>query len=95
MSSLPLLVRNVRFGTILGVNYLLEDHVKKEVVDSFTGKSFHKMAENNAKIYGVTREEADKFAEQSHSKWKTGEYLIQRTFKCTVLNTLLAQNPAH
>lgn len=72
MSALPLLARNVRFGTILGANYLLEDHVMKEVIDSFTGKSFHKMVEDNAKKYGVTREDADEFASQSYSKWKTG-----------------------
>ncbi|XP_026321050.1 3-ketoacyl-CoA thiolase, mitochondrial-like [Hyposmocoma kahamanoa] len=73
MSALPLLVRNVRFGTTFGAKYFLEDHVKKEVMDSFTGKSFHKMVEDNAKKYGVTREDADEFACQSYSKWKTAE----------------------
>lgn len=72
MSALPFLVRNARFGTILGVNYHLEDHVKQEVVDSFTGKSFLKMVEDNAKKYGVTREDADEFAGHSYSKWKSG-----------------------
>ncbi|KAI5636498.1 acetyl-CoA acetyltransferase [Phthorimaea operculella] len=73
MSSLPHLVRNVRFGTTLGVNYQFEDHVKAELMDSYCGKSIQRMAEEFAKMYEVTRDEADDFALQSHLKWKKAQ----------------------
>ncbi|XP_049877416.1 3-ketoacyl-CoA thiolase, mitochondrial-like [Pectinophora gossypiella] len=73
MSALPHLVRNVRFGSTLGGNYQFEDYIKTELVDSFCGKSFHKMAEDLARKHGVTREEADEFTSKSYSKWKAAQ----------------------
>lgn len=73
MSSLPMLVRNVRFGTALGASYRLEDHIQKQIPDSVTGLTMQKMVENLAKKYGVTREDVDEFAVQSRLKWKTAE----------------------
>lgn len=73
MSSLPLLVRNVRFGTALGGSYHLEDYITKQYLDSYTGLTLQQLAEDVAKRCGVTREEADEFALQSHSKWKAGD----------------------
>ncbi|KAI8420474.1 hypothetical protein MSG28_008961 [Choristoneura fumiferana] len=72
MSSLPLLVRNVRFGTALGGSYQLEDYITKQYLDSYTGLTLQQMAEEVAKRCGVTRKEADEFALQSHLKWKAG-----------------------
>lgn len=72
MSALPLLVRNVRFGTSLGTSYLLEDYIKKEDVDSYCGSTLQRMAEDLAKKYGIKREMADEFALHSHLKWKAG-----------------------
>ncbi|CAB3244302.1 unnamed protein product [Arctia plantaginis] len=73
MSSLPMLVRNVRFGTALGTNYLFEDHMKKLFPDSYTGLTMHKMAEELAKKHNLTREEVDEFALQSHFKWTVAQ----------------------
>lgn len=74
MSSLPMLVRNVRFGTALGASYKLDDHIQKQIPDSYTGLTMQKMVEDLAKKYGVTRREADEFVVQSHLKWKAGNY---------------------
>ncbi|XP_075981392.1 3-ketoacyl-CoA thiolase, mitochondrial-like [Anticarsia gemmatalis] len=73
MSALPMLVRNVRFGTALGKPYLLEDHIKNLFPDSYTGLTMQKMAEDLAKKHGVSREEVDEFALQSHLKWKAAQ----------------------
>lgn len=76
MSTLPMLVRNVRFGTALGTNYLFEDHIKKLFPDSYTGLTMQKMAEESAKKHKVTREEVDEFALNSHLKWAAGKWMI-------------------
>ncbi|KAJ8716975.1 hypothetical protein PYW08_005374 [Mythimna loreyi] len=73
MSSLPILVRKVRFGTALGASYLMEDHIQKQIPDSFTGLTMQKMVEDLAKKYGITREAVDEFAMQSHLRWKAAE----------------------
>lgn len=73
MSALPMLVRNVRFGTSLAAPYLLEDHIKKLFPDSYTGKTLQKLEEDLAKKYGVTRNDVDEFALQSHMKWKAAQ----------------------
>lgn len=72
MSSLPMLVRNVRFGTALGTSYKLEDHIQKLQPDSYTGKTLQAMAEDLAKRFGVTKKDVDEFAVQSHLKWRKG-----------------------
>ncbi|XP_013137064.1 PREDICTED: 3-ketoacyl-CoA thiolase, mitochondrial-like [Papilio polytes] len=70
MSSLPMLVRNVRFGTTLGVKYQMEDHIKKQIIDSYCGLSLEEIAELVAKKYKLSRDEVDQYALQSHLKWK-------------------------
>ncbi|XP_046970323.1 3-ketoacyl-CoA thiolase, mitochondrial-like [Vanessa cardui] len=73
MSSLPILVRNVRFGTTLGSSYHFEDHHQKQFLDSYTGLSLEKMAENIAVKYNISREMSDDFALKSYLKWKAGQ----------------------
>ncbi|CAH2041994.1 unnamed protein product, partial [Iphiclides podalirius] len=68
MSSLPMLVRNVRFGTILGAKYQMEDHIKRQLVDSFCGLGMDEIAENLAKRYKFSREAVDRYALESHLK---------------------------
>lgn len=72
MTALPLLARNVRFGTTLGAAYHIEDHVKNEFPDSYCGMTRPKMVEKLAEKYNITREDADKFTLDSYNKWKTG-----------------------
>ncbi|KAL0820732.1 hypothetical protein ABMA28_006560 [Loxostege sticticalis] len=73
MSSLPYLVKNVRFGSILGGSYILEDHIQKQFLDSYSGLTLQKMAENLAKKYDVKRYEVDEFAMNSHLRWKAAQ----------------------
>lgn len=74
MSSLPMLVRNARFGTALGTSYVFEDHIQRGLVDSHTGLSLPKIAEEVAKKYQIRREDVDEFALSSLRKWKAGNY---------------------
>lgn len=76
MSSLPFLVRNVRFGTILGKPYQFEDHIKNHYPDSYTGLTLQKIAENIGNRYKINRDMADAFAYKSHLKRKAGKYFL-------------------
>ncbi|RVE43183.1 hypothetical protein evm_012171 [Chilo suppressalis] len=73
MSALPFLVRQARFGTALGKSYLLEDYIQKEFLDSYTGLTLARMAEDLALKYGVSRKTVDEYAAQSHLKWKAAQ----------------------
>ncbi|CAH2089124.1 unnamed protein product [Euphydryas editha] len=72
MSSLPFLVRDFRFGSTLGSSYHFEDYYKKQFFDSYSRLTLEKMAENIAQKYKISRDEADRYAFKSHSKWKAG-----------------------
>lgn len=71
MSSLPHLVRNVRFGAILGSTYELQEYISKQALDSYCALTATEAAERCAKKYGVTRRDLDEFAFNSHSKWNS------------------------
>ncbi|CAG4989506.1 unnamed protein product [Colias eurytheme] len=73
MTALPMLVRNVRFGTTLGKAYQVEDHIKTQFPDSYTGLTLQKMAEDLAKRMNISREDVDNFAMESHLKWKRAQ----------------------
>ncbi|XP_063830316.1 3-ketoacyl-CoA thiolase, mitochondrial-like [Ostrinia nubilalis] len=73
MSALPFLVKNVRFGSSLGSNYTFEDHIQKQFLDSYSGLTLQRMAEDLAKKYGIKRQEVDEFAFNSHMKWKAAQ----------------------
>lgn len=70
MSSLPMLVRKLRFGTALGASYQFEDHIQREFLDSHTGRSLQRMAEETSKKYGIGRKNVDDYTVQSYDKWK-------------------------
>lgn len=72
MSTLPFLVRNIRFGSTLGSSYQFEDYIKKQFIDSYSGLTLEKMAENIAQKHKISRHEADRYSFMSHSKWKAG-----------------------
>lgn len=72
MSTLPFLVRNIRFGSTLGSSYQFEDYIKKQFIDSYSGLTLGKIAENIAQKYRISRHEADHYSFMSHSKWKAG-----------------------
>jgi acetyl-CoA acyltransferase 2 len=73
MSQAPFYVRNIRFGTKLGQPINLEDHLWGSSVDSYCKTSMGQTAENLAEKYGISREEADKFAYQSQQRWKNAQ----------------------
>lgn len=74
MSSVPFLVRNVRFGVPLGVRLEFEDSLQAGSLDSYCNFTMPQTAENLAEKYKLTREEVDEFALQSQRKWKAGNY---------------------
>ncbi|XP_050674629.1 3-ketoacyl-CoA thiolase, mitochondrial-like isoform X2 [Leptidea sinapis] len=73
MSSLPMLARNVRFGTSLSIPYVLEDYITKEFQDSYTEVSLQQMSENLARKFNISRNDADDFAAKSHLKFISGQ----------------------
>ncbi|XP_068620646.1 3-ketoacyl-CoA thiolase, mitochondrial-like [Battus philenor] len=72
MSSIPHLVRNIRFGTTLGVKYQMEDPIK-QLQDSYCGMTMEQIAERIAKRFKLTREDVDKFTLDSHKKWELAQ----------------------
>lgn len=70
MSQSPFNVRNVRFGTKLGVDYKLEDSLWQSLTDLHCKTPMGITAENLADKYGITREEVDQFALSSQLRWK-------------------------
>lgn len=85
MSSLPFLVRNLRFGSTLGKMYHFEDYIKTQIVDTHIGLSLHQIAENIAKRYNISREMVDRFALSSRLKWKAGNLSIPSVFAILLL----------
>lgn len=70
MSQAPYAVRNVRFGTKLGQDLKLEDTLWQGLTDEYSKTPMGITAENLAKKYGITRQDADQFALQSQQRWK-------------------------
>ncbi|XP_022125234.2 3-ketoacyl-CoA thiolase, mitochondrial-like [Pieris rapae] len=70
MSSVPFVVRNVRFGLPLGANTPFEDALTSSSLDTFCNFTMPQTAENLAEKYGLQRGEVDEFALQSQKKWK-------------------------
>ncbi|CAK1550245.1 unnamed protein product [Leptosia nina] len=73
MSALPMLVRDVRFGTTLNKSYVIEDYIQKPLLDTYTGLSQYDIAEKIAKQRNITREDVDRFAFGSYLKWKAAQ----------------------
>ncbi|CAG5083227.1 Similar to ACAA2: 3-ketoacyl-CoA thiolase [Cotesia congregata] len=70
MSQTPFVVRNVRFGTMLGQKIDFEDALWVGLADSYCNLPMGGTAEKLGAKYGVTREEVDQFALRSQQRWK-------------------------
>lgn len=70
MSMAPFCVRDVRFGTKLGNSIELEDVLWASLTDSHIKTPMGVTAENLAEKYKITREDCDKFALRSQTRWK-------------------------
>jgi len=69
MSASPYAVRDIRFGTKLGADPVLEDMMWASLTDQLSKTPMGVTAENLAEKYGVTREECDAFALRSQQTW--------------------------
>lgn len=65
MSLSPYIVRDIRFGTKLGSQLILEDSLWVSLTDSHCKTAMGVTAENLAEKYNITREDADKFSYRS------------------------------
>jgi len=70
MSQAPFAIRNMRFGTRLGVPNQIEDILWQALTDMHCKTPMGVTAENLAEKYKLTREEVDQFAFNSQQKWK-------------------------
>merc|ERR1739838_475030 len=69
MSACPYAVRDIRFGTRLGMDPKLEDMMWTSLTDMLAKTPMGVTAENLAEKFGVTREECDAFAIRSQQLW--------------------------
>merc|ERR1719510_1636599 len=69
MSACPYAVRDIRFGTKLGVDPKLEDMMWAALTDAYCKTPMGITAENLAVKYELTREEVDAFALRSQQLW--------------------------
>ncbi|XP_020037782.2 3-ketoacyl-CoA thiolase, mitochondrial isoform X1 [Castor canadensis] len=70
MSQAPHLVRNMRFGTKLGLEIKLEDTLWEGLTDTHVKIPMAITAENLAEQHKISREECDRYALQSQQRWK-------------------------
>ncbi|CAG0899392.1 unnamed protein product [Darwinula stevensoni] len=70
MSQCPFAARNMRFGTKLGEQYILEDMMWAALTDAHIKTPMGVTAENLAEQYKITREDVDEFAYKSQMGWK-------------------------
>ncbi|GCC31176.1 3-ketoacyl-CoA thiolase, mitochondrial [Chiloscyllium punctatum] len=71
MSQAPYAVRNVRFGTKLGVDIKMEDTLWAGLTDLHIKTPMGLTAENLAEQYEISREECDAYALKTQERWKT------------------------
>jgi len=69
MSACPYAVRDIRFGTKLGMDPKLEDMMWAALTDAYCKTPMGITAENLAVQYELTREEVDAFALRSQQLW--------------------------
>ncbi|XP_067001669.1 3-ketoacyl-CoA thiolase, mitochondrial [Anabrus simplex] len=70
MSQAPFAVRNIRFGTVLGSKYELEDTLWVGLTDTHCKLPMGITAENLADKFKIPRDEVDKYALRSQTLWK-------------------------
>ncbi|VDM76044.1 unnamed protein product [Strongylus vulgaris] len=73
MTQVPFAVRNIRFGTALGMKYEFEDMLWESLSDSYAKMAMGQTAEKLGQQYKVTRKEADEFALRSQQLWKKAQ----------------------
>jgi len=69
MSGCPYAVRDIRFGTKLGMDPKLEDMMWASLTDVYCKTPMGVTAENLAEKFNITREEVDAFAVRSQQTW--------------------------
>jgi len=69
MSGCPYAVRDIRFGTRLGQDPVLEDMMWASLTDRYCKTPMGVTAENLATKYNLTRDEVDNFALRSQHTW--------------------------
>lgn len=82
MTQYPFVVRNVRFGTVLGSSQEFEDSLWLGLIDSYCSLPMALTAEKLAKEYKIGRDETDDFALRSQELWKKGKFINR---KCNLL----------
>lgn len=70
MSQTPFVVRNVRFGTQLGMNYNFEDSLWGALNDTYCKLPMALTAEKLGAQNNITREDVDEFSLRSQMCWK-------------------------
>lgn len=70
MSQAPFIVRDTRFGTVLGTSIQFEDSLWVGLTDTYCKTPMGLTAENLAEKYSIPREEVDQFALRSQTLWK-------------------------
>lgn len=70
MSQTPFVVRNVRFGTVLGQKNEFEDSLWLGLLDTYCNLPMGMTAEKLGAKYGLTRAQVDEFALRSQQLWK-------------------------
>ncbi|XP_059148563.1 3-ketoacyl-CoA thiolase, mitochondrial-like [Physella acuta] len=70
MTQVPYAVRNIRFGTRLGEELKLQDMLWEGLTDTYVKLPMGMTAENLAEKYNLSREDCDKYAVQSQTRWK-------------------------
>ncbi len=73
MSQAPFSARGIRFGIRLGTAPELEDTLWSSLSDPHAGCAMGVTAENLAKKYGITREQADEYALRSQQAWANAQ----------------------
>jgi len=70
MSQAPYALRNMRFGTKLGQQYECEDTLWEGLTDRHIKTPMGITAETLGSKYGVTRQDCDKYALKSQTRWR-------------------------
>lgn len=83
MSQAPYSVRNIRFGSPLGVSPVLEDSLWLGLTDTYCKLPMALTAEKLGAQCGITKDEVDNFALRSQQLWKAGsvKFLTATIFK--------------
>ncbi|KAM4809431.1 3-ketoacyl-CoA thiolase, mitochondrial [Rhinophrynus dorsalis] len=73
MSQSPYAVRNIRFGTKLGVDIKMEDTLWSGLTDSHIKTPMAITAENLAEKYNISRQDCDNYSFQTQQRWKAAQ----------------------